>query len=92
MKMQREFGFQQGVVFANPPPEAVAIDERELRELVDQALQSASGAGISGKAVTPYLLDHLVRTSNGRTLETNIALLVGNARVAARIALALRAG
>lgn len=92
MKMQREFGFQQGVVFANPPPEAVAIDERELRELVDRALQSASVAGISGKAVTPYLLDHLVRTSNGRTLETNIALLVGNARVAARIALALRAG
>lgn len=92
MNTQRELGFQQAVVFANPPPEAVAIDERELRELVDKALQSASAAGISGKAVTPYLLDHLVRMSNGRTLETNVALLVENARLAARIALALRAG
>ncbi|MGO9208680.1 MAG: pseudouridine-5'-phosphate glycosidase [Terriglobales bacterium] len=91
MKTQRELGFRQAVVFCNPPPEAVAVDERELRELVDDALQSAPASGISGKAVTPYLLDHLVRMSNGRTLETNIALLVENARVAARIALALRA-
>jgi pseudouridine-5'-phosphate glycosidase len=90
MKAQRELGFQQAVVFANPPPEAVAIDERELRALVDEALQSASAAGISGKAVTPYLLDRLVRMSNGRTLETNVALLVENARVAARIALGTR--
>lgn len=92
MKTQRDLGFQQAVVFANPPPDAVAVDERELRGLVDEALQSAAASGISGKALTPYLLDRMVRTSNGRTLDTNIALLVENARVAARIALALRAG
>lgn len=91
MKTQRDLGFQQAVVFANPPPDAVAVDERELRGLVDEALQSAAASGISGKALTPYLLDRMVRTSNGRTLDTNIALLVENARVAARIALALRA-
>jgi len=87
-KTHRELGFQQAVVFCNPPPHPMA--EKELRELVEEALQSASAAGISGKAVTPYLLDHLARRSNGRTLETNIALLFDNARVAARIALALR--
>jgi pseudouridine-5'-phosphate glycosidase len=87
METQRGLGFQQAVVFCNPPPQA--MDERELRGLVEGALRAASAAGISGKAVTPYLLDHLARMNNGRTLETNVALLVENARVAARIALAL---
>lgn len=90
VKTQRELGFQQAVVFCNPPPQA--MEERELRELVEEALRSAAANGISGKAVTPYLLEHLAQMSNGRTLETNVALLVDNARLAARIALALRAG
>jgi len=90
MKTQRELGFQQAVVFCNPPPQA--MDERKLRELADEALRFAAAAGISGKAVTPYLLDRMARTSDGRTLEANVALLVENARVAARIAAALRAG
>ncbi len=92
MRAQRELGFQQAVVFCNPAPQAVALAESEMRGLVEQALQLAAAAGISGKAVTPYLLDHLARMSQGRTLEANVALLVENARVAARIAAALRAG
>jgi pseudouridylate synthase len=89
IKAQRDLGFQQAVVFCNPPPQA--MEEREVRGLVDEALRSAASNGISGKAVTPYLLDHLARMSHGRTLETNIALLADNARVAARIALVARA-
>ena len=88
IKSQRELGFEQAVVFCNPP--AKAMDEHEVSTLVEEALRSAAEQGISGKAVTPYLLDHLARASQGRTLETNVALLVDNARVAARIALALR--
>jgi pseudouridine-5'-phosphate glycosidase len=90
MKTQRELGFQQAVVFCNPPPQA--MDERELRELVEEALRSAAKKGISGNVLTPYLLDQMVRMSDGRTLETNVALLVENARVAARIAVALASG
>lgn len=90
IKTQRDLGFQQAVVFCNPPPQA--MEEREVHELVEEALRSATANGISGKAVTPYLLDRLTGMSNGRTLETNGALLVDNARLAARIALALRAG
>jgi pseudouridylate synthase len=89
MKTQRELGFQQAVVFCNPPPQA--MEEQAVRGLVEEALRSAAANGISGKAVTPYLLDHLARVSNGRTLETNVALLVDNARLAARIALVARA-
>jgi pseudouridine-5'-phosphate glycosidase len=58
---------------------------------IAQALQSAAAAEIRGKAVTPYLLDYLVKASRGQTLETNIALLVNNARVAAQIAKAYSA-
>jgi len=53
---------------------------------IAQALQSAAAAEIRGKAVTPYLLDYLAEASGGKTLQTNIALLVHNARVAAQIA------
>ena len=90
IKTQRELGFQQAVVFCNPPPQA--MEEQNVRKLVEAALRSAAANGISGKGVTPYLLDHLARMSNGRTLDTNVALLIDNAQVAAWIALALRAG
>ena len=50
------------------------------------ALGEAERAGIRGKEVTPFLLDSVARSSDGRTLETNLALLEANARLAARIA------
>jgi pseudouridine-5'-phosphate glycosidase len=88
MKLQHELGFQQAVVFCNSP--AQVIDENALRGLVDEALRSAAAGGISGKAVTPYLLAHVGRMSEGQAIEANVALLVENARVAASIALAAR--
>jgi pseudouridylate synthase len=88
--IQRELGFQQAVVFCNPPPEVVAMEESEIRDLVHEALQSAAANRISGKAVTPYLLEWMARASGGRTLEANVALLVENSRLAARIAVAVR--
>ncbi len=77
-----------GIVFANPPPEAAAIPAGEIEGIIEQALIAAENAGIRGKDVTPYLLDHLAEASNGRTVETNIALLRSNAEVAANIAVA----
>jgi pseudouridine-5'-phosphate glycosidase len=75
-----------GIVFANPPPAGSALPRLEVEALIETALDSAAKAGIHGKDVTPYLLDHLAKESRGRTLETNMALLVQNARVAAQIA------
>jgi len=54
-------------------------------------LEAAELAGIRGKNVTPFLLEEVGRTSRGKTLETNIALLIANARLAARIAVAYSA-
>jgi pseudouridine-5'-phosphate glycosidase len=84
-------GLSSGIVFCNPPPSARALPKQDVDAWIAQALQSAAAAEIRGKAVTPYLLDYLVKASRGQTLETNIALLVNNARVAAQIAKAYSA-
>jgi pseudouridylate synthase len=91
MQIHWELGSSSGIVFCNPPPSASALRKEEVDVWIAQALQSAAAEEIRGKAVTPYLLDHLAKASRGQTLETNIALLVHNARMAAQIAKAYRA-
>jgi pseudouridylate synthase len=81
-------GLTSGIVICNPPPAANSLPRKQVESLIEAALNSAEAAGIQGKAVTPYLLDHLAKASGGKTLQTNIALLINNARVAAQIAVA----
>ncbi len=84
-------GFGAGVLIANPPPEESALPREEIEALVENALQAAELAGMHGKRVTPFLLDHVARASGGETLESNMALLIGNARLAGNIAVAYSA-
>jgi len=86
--MHWALGLNSGIVFCNPPPAAAALPRKQVESFIDAALRSAKVAGIQGKAVTPYLLDHLAKGSGGKTLQTNIALLINNAHVAAHIAVA----
>jgi pseudouridylate synthase len=86
MQAHWDVGFTSGIVFCNPPPSGSALRKQEVDAWVARALESATAAGIRGKAVTPYLLDYLAKASEGQTLQTNVALLVQNARVAAQIA------
>jgi pseudouridine-5'-phosphate glycosidase len=86
--MHWALGLNLGIIICNPPPARSALPRKQVESLIEAALNSAEAAGIQGKAVTPYLLDHLARASGGKTLETNIALLINNARVAAQIAVA----
>jgi pseudouridine-5'-phosphate glycosidase len=60
----------------------------ELERWIGQALDDCANAGITGKAVTPFLLSRLSELSNGVTLTANKALLVDNAQLAAKIAIA----
>jgi pseudouridylate synthase len=80
-----------GMLIVNPPPAESALPRAEIESLVSAAVAAAEAAGIRGKALTPFLLEQLARNSGGKTLETNMALLVANARLAARIAVAYRA-
>jgi pseudouridylate synthase len=84
-------GTTAGIVFANPPPADVAMARNEVEALVAGAMESADTTGVRGKGLTPYLLKQLATKSGGRTLKTNIALLVANARLAAGIAVAYSA-
>jgi len=73
-----------------PVPEADALPAGEAETAIAQAVEEAEEAGVSGRALTPFLLARLVELTGGWARRANEALLVNNARVAARIARALR--
>jgi pseudouridylate synthase len=81
-------GIDGALVVANPVEAAEQLDPGEHERVLAEGLQRARAAGVSGKAVTPFLLDHLHRATDGRSLEVNIAVARGNASVAGAIAAA----
>jgi pseudouridine-5'-phosphate glycosidase len=81
-----EGGTGAGLLIVNPPPAEKALPRDQVEELLSSAVADAEAAGIRGKRVTPFLLKRLADKSGGKTLETNRALLVANAGLAARIA------
>jgi pseudouridine-5'-phosphate glycosidase len=84
-----DLGLAGGVVLSTPVPEAAAMPRDEIDAITQQALDEAQAQGISGKAVTPFLLARIKALTGGRSLATNIALVKHNAEVGARLALAL---
>lgn len=88
MKSQDELGHGQGIVVANPIPLAQQWDPAEHDRVLAEALELAHAAGVSGKAVTPFLLLKIVELSEGRSLEVNLDLARNNVRVAGEIATA----
>ena len=79
-----------GILFVQPPPADLAIPAAEIDGWIGSANAEAEERGIRGGAVTPFILGRVAELSEGRTLRTNIGLIVNNARMAARIAVALR--
>ena len=81
-------GLEGGVLVTNPIPAMDEIASAELQAAISSALMQAEKQGVSGKAVTPFLLDHIRVKTDGRSLAANKALVLHNARLAADIALA----
>jgi pseudouridylate synthase len=79
------------VVVANPLPADQQLDPGLHDRVIAGALAAAEAAGVRGKAVTPFVLDHLHRASEGATLAVNVRLVLRNAELAGRIATALAA-
>jgi len=79
------------MLFVQPPPAELALPFHEVEAWIGDALREASAKRVRGSAVTPFVLARVAEQSGGRTLETNIGLIVNNARTAARIAVALAA-
>ena len=84
-------GIEGGMLVANPVPYADEIPREEMETFIQTALKAADEQAVTAKAVTPFLLDHIFHQTSGRSLKTNIALVENNARLAAEIALALKA-
>ncbi len=89
MRARAELGQAGGMLIANPVPEADEIPLAEMAPVIAAAVADAAARHVSGKAVTPFLLDAIFRLTGGRSLVTNIALVKNNARLAAGIAVAL---
>ncbi|GAA6178681.1 pseudouridine-5'-phosphate glycosidase [Shimia sp. NS0008-38b] len=88
-KMRGAMGLPGGQLVANPIPATDEIAAATLAPVIAQATQEASDQGISGKDVTPFLLQRIFELTDGRSLTANIALVRNNARLAADIATAL---
>jgi pseudouridine-5'-phosphate glycosidase len=76
------------VVVANPLPEAEQLDPALHDRVLADGLATLDRDGVTGKAVTPYLLSHFHEATAGASLEVNIGIVVRNAELAARIAVA----
>jgi len=88
MRSQDQLGHGQGIVVANPIPLEQQWDPTEHDRVLTVALELADEAGVTGKAVTPFLLLKIVELSGGRSLEVNLDLARNNVRVAGEIATA----
>ncbi len=81
-----KLGLGCGVSIANPIPAGAEIPSGEIGAVIEHALQRADEDGITGQAVTPYLLAEVVRATGGRSLTANVALVESNAALAADVA------
>ena len=84
--IRAQLGLSGGQLVANPVPVKDQISQREMAPFITQALAEAAQNGITGKKVTPFLLQRIFDLTQGRSLQTNIALVRNNARLGAEIA------
>lgn len=89
LKAKWSAGLEGGVLIANPVPESDALDAGAIESTIASAIAEAEAAGIGGKRLTPFLLRRITELTAGQSLVSNVALVKNNARLAARIAVAL---
>ncbi len=85
-QMRGVLGLPGGQLVANPIPAEAEISRAEITPFIETALAEAMAQGIAAKAVTPFLLQRIFELTEGRSLSSNIALVLNNARLAAAIA------
>lgn len=86
LKSKWDLNLKGGVVVGNPIPKEYEMDYNLINTAIKNALAEAAENNISGKKVTPFLLDKVKTTTSGKSLESNIKLVYNNAIVAAQLA------
>ena len=87
-KVRDELELEAGLLVANPIPVDDEIPAEIMNGYISTAQAEMTAQGVSGKQVTPFLLQRIFELSNGESLKANIALVKNNARLAADIAVA----
>ena len=86
---QRALDYKGGMLVTNPIPEEYSMDKAVIDAAIEQALKEAKEQGVHGKETTPFLLARVVELTGGDSLESNIKLVLNNAKVASLTAAAL---
>ena len=81
-----KLGMRSAILVTNPVPETEAISQSEMEPMILKASAEAIAKGIHGQKLTPFLLGRISELTEEKSLRTNLALLLNNARLAARIA------
>jgi pseudouridine-5'-phosphate glycosidase len=89
LKIKWGMGLDGGAIIANPIPAEYAMDKAVIDTAISQALADAKAEGIKGKEVTPFILEKVMELTGGESLESNIKLVLNNAKVASWIAAGL---
>ena len=89
IKTKWDLNLQGGLVVGNPIPKKFAMDEEVINKAIESALTEAIKRNITGKEVTPFLLDKIKKLTKGKSLASNIELVCHNAQVGSQIAVAL---
>ena len=88
-RAQRALDYKGGMLVTNPIPEQYAMPKAVIDAAIEQALRECAEQGVHGKETTPFLLARVVELTGGESLESNIQLVLNNARLAAKTAAAL---
>ena len=87
---QKELGIDSALLVANPVPAKFEISKETIDGFINTAIQECQEKKFEGKAVTPFLLKRIVELSDGKSLETNVALALNNVRLATEISKQLK--
>ena len=88
-QLHRNLGMSSGILVANPVQKEHEIPKREMDGYVEEALKECKKNNITGKEITPFLLNYIVEITGGRSLKTNISLALNNVRLGSKIASAI---
>lgn len=89
INMKYELGLDGGMLIACPIPEADEIPYEKMDKVIVQALSECREKGVTGKRITPFLLDRVKQLTDGNSLEANIKLVLNNADIGSKIAVEL---
>ena len=87
VKAKREYELHGGILVCDPIPEEYSLDSSYIDKYIDEALKEMEEKGIKGKDETPFLLAKIVELTGGKSLDTNIKLILNNAKLGALTAL-----